>query len=284
MCRWLGLNRASYYRWVDARTAPPGPRAQRRAAVGERLCALHAEWDHRPGRRPMQRLLAAEGERCSLGLVHRLMQQHQLQARRARRWRGTTRSCPDDPRFPNACQTPDGQRDFSAPTPGDRVVSDITMIPTGEGWLSLATVMDLATRAVVGWAMAAHMRASLVVDALEMAWAHQAIHARTIFHSDHGSQYTSATVRSWCTRHRIQQSMGQTGVCWDNAVAESFFAILKGDMRGHHFTTRAEARRWIVRHIEGWYNRVRPHTYNDGVPPLTAWATLTSHRFGVSLS
>jgi putative transposase len=284
MCAWLGVNRASFYRWVDAQTAPPGPRAQRRETVGQRLCELHAQWDERPGRRPMQQLLAAEGEVCSLGLIHRLMQQHRLIARRSRHWRTTTRSRPGDPRFPNACQTPDGRRDFSATAPGDRVVSDITLIPTDEGWLSLTTVIDLATRAVVGWAMAEHMRASVVLEALAMAWAHHGVRSGTIVHSDHGSQYTSATVQRWCERHRIGQSMGRSGVCWDNAVAESWFATLKGDLRGHRFHSRAEARGWIVRYIEGWYNRVRPHASNGGVPPITAWTTHTSHPYGVSLS
>lgn len=284
MCAWLEVNRASYYRWTEAQTAPPGPRERRRAAVGQRLCALHEQWDQRPGRRTMQRLLAAEGDVCSLGFVHRLMQQHQLMARRSRQWRPTTRPRAGDPRFPNACQSPDGQRDFSAIAPGARAVGDITMLPTDEGWLYLATVIDLATRAVVGWAMAEHMRASLVVEALAMAWTHHGIRADTIFHSDHGSQYTSSMVRTWCHHHRVLQSMGQTGVCWDNAVAESYFAVLKGDLRGHRFGSRQEARSWIVRYIEGWYNRVRPHSYNDGMPPLTAWSTQTSRPYGVSPS
>jgi putative transposase len=168
--------------------------------------------------------------------------------------------------------------------PAARAVSDITMLWNEEGWLYLAVVLDLATRAVVGWAMAAHMRASLVQDALHMAWTHHGIVAGAIVHSDHGSQYTSTTVRAWCVRHQVRQSMGQTGVCWDNAVAEAYFATLKGDLRGHRFASRQEARGWVVRHIEGWYNRVRPHTYTHGVPPLTAWTRHTSRPYGVSLS
>ncbi len=284
MCTWLEVNRASYDRWAQARTAPPGPRAQRRAAVGQRLCALHAEWDQRPGRRIMHQLVAADGEACSLGVVHRLMHQHQLMARRSRQWRPTTRARADDPRFPNAWHTPDGQRDVSAPAPAARAVGDITMLPTDEGWLYLATVVDLATRAVVGWAMAEHMRASLVVEAMVMAWTHHGIRTGTIFHSDHGSQYTSAAVRAWCARHQVHQSMGQTGVCWDTAVADAYFATLTGDLHGHRFRSRSEARGWIIRYIEGWYNRVRPHAYNDGMPPLTAWISFTSRPYGVSLS
>lgn len=284
MCRWLGVNRGSYYRWKHARTAPPGPQAARRAAIGKQIHALHVQWDHRPGRRVMQHLLAARGEQCSLGFVHRLMQEHQLVARRHRSWRGTTRSRPGERRFPNACQAEMGRHDFTAMHPGDRVVSDITMIRTEVGWTYLATVIDLATRAVVGWAMANHMRASLIVDALTMASTHCAIRAGTVFHSDHGSQYTSTLVHQWCTAHGLQQSMGDTGVCWDNAVAESFFATLKCDLIGLRFADRHEARRWVMRYIEGWYNRVRPHSYNAGTAPLTAWTELTARPFGVSLS
>lgn len=232
----------------------------------------------------MQRLLAAEGERCSLGLVHRVMQEQQLSARRSRRWRSTTRARAGDLRFPNACLTETGHRDFSASAPADRVVSDITMLRTGEGWLYLTTVIDLATRMVVGWSMASHMRTSLVIDAMTMARIQGGIRAHTIFHSDHGSQYTSQQVRAWCRIHQVRQSMGATGVCWDNAVAEAWFATLKGDLRGHQFATRRETRQWVIRYIEGWYNRVRPHTYNDGQPPETAWKTLTAQPFGVSHS
>lgn len=232
----------------------------------------------------MQRLLAAAGEPCSLGLIHRVMQEQNLAARRSQKWRSTTRSVVGDHRFPNACQTAAGDRDFTAATPTERVVSDITMMRTGDGWIYLATVIDLASRAVVGWAIADHMRASLVVEAMQMAWIHHGIQAGTIFHSDHGSQYTSTLVSQWCIAHGLRQSMGQTGVCWDNAVAESFFATLKGDLRGHRFTSHAMARSWIVRYIEGWYNRVRPHSSVDGMAPLTAWHNLTSRPFGVSLS
>lgn len=284
MCQWLGVNRASYYRWKQAQTATPGPQAQRRAHVGKRITELHTQWDQRPGRRAMRSLLAAEGETCSLGFVHRLMQEHHLAARRHRRWRTTTQSVPGERRFPNACQTASGMRDFTATQPRERVVSDITMLRTGEGWLYLAIVIDLATRAVVGWAMASHMRASLVVDALTMAWDHDALHAGTIFHSDHGSQYTSTLVHHWCRAHAIQQSMGQTGVCWDNAVAESFFATLKGDLHGQTFADRHRARHWVIRYVEGWYNRVRPHTTHAGLAPLTVWQQMTSRPFGVSLS
>lgn len=284
MCAWLDVHRSSYYRWKIQRDAAPGPRAQRRIDVGQHIRDLHAQWDGRPGRRSIQRLLAQHGEICSLGYVHRLMREQNLCARRSRQWRSTTRRRPGDPRFPNACQTPTGARDFTASMPAARAVSDITMLRTDEGWTYLATVIDLATRAVVGWAMADHMRATLITDALAMAWTHHGIRRGSVIHSDHGSQYTSVHVQSWCHTHQIMQSMGATGVCWDNAVAESFFATLKGDLQDIRFGSRREARAWLVRYIEGWYNRVRPHTYTNGNAPLTAWRQLTSRPFGVSLS
>lgn len=230
----------------------------------------------------MQALLAAEGEQCSLGFVHRLMQAHQLQARRRRRWHRTTRSRPGDPIFANLCQTADGLRDFTATHPADRVVSDISMVRTEEGWVYLATVIDLATRAVVGWSVATHMQATLVTSALDMAWTHRGIRAGTVLHSDHGSQYTSHLVRTWCQEHKMQQSMGATGVCWDNAVAESWFATLKGDLPDHRIPDLHWFRVWLLRYIDVWYNRVRPHSYTNGIPPITAWTKLASQPFGVS--
>ena len=284
MCEWLRIDRSGYYRWIQSQSAPPGVQAQRRTRIGNRIAELHETWEQRPGRRIMQALLAAEDEHCSLGFVHQLMQKQGLSARRHRRFRSTTRSIPGTYRFPNACLTETGQRTFTANHPGDIVVSDITMLRTAEGWLYLATVMDLATRAVVGWSMAAHMRATLVIDALTMAHDHGAIGAGTILHSDHGSQYTSHPVHHWCKTHGMGQSMGDTGVCWDNAVAESFFATLKGDLQGRELPSRHEARYWVIRYIESWYNRVRPHTNNRGLPPLTAWTMKSPRTFGVAIS
>lgn len=121
-------------------------------------------------------------------------------------------------------------REFTADTPGQRVVGDITYLRTGEGWLYLATVIDLATRMVVGWQLAEHMRTSLVVDALDMAIAHGHLDPGAVFHSDRGTQYTSAEFSRFCKDNRVRTSVGRTGVCWDNAVAESFFATLKTEL------------------------------------------------------
>ena len=170
-------------------------------------------------------------------------------------------------------------RDFTAEAPGTRLVGDITYLRTGEGWLYLATVIDLCTRMVVGWAMAEHMRASLVTGALTMARDSGHLSPNAIFHSDHGTQYTSREMGAWCAGNKIRQSMGATGVCWDNAVAESLFSSLKNEFYHHHsFTTRQDARRATMRYIEVFYNRWRPHTNNEGLPPATAMANFTTRN------
>jgi putative transposase len=159
-------------------------------------------------------------------------------------------------------------REFTADTPGQRVVGDITYLRTGEGWLYLATVIDLATRMVVGWQLAEHMRTSLVVDALDMAIAHGHLDPGAVFHSDRGTQYTSAEFSRFCKDNRVRTSVGRTGVCWDNAVAESFFASLKNEMYHREpFPTRARARFAVADYIEQFYNSHRSHQGIANVRP-----------------
>lgn len=168
------------------------------------------------------------------------------------------------------------KRDFTAQAPGTKLVGDITYLRTDQGWLYLATVIDLYTRMVVGWSMAPHMKTTLIIDAMTMARSHGYLQAGAIFHSDHGSQYTSKAFGAWCRGNRIRQSMGMTGQCWDNAVAESFFSTLKNEFYHHYsFETHKAARTAVMRYIEVFYNRWRPHTTNGGLPPATA---LTNHR------
>jgi len=153
------------------------------------------------------------------------------------------------------------ERDFTAEAPNQKWVSDITYIRTGEGWLYVATVVDLHSRRVVGWAMAAHMRAELVLAALKMAYAQRGAPKDLIYHSDRGGQYTSTTVHSWLTEHEIQASMGSSGDCFDNAVAESFYATLKREcVHRQTYATRREARTHIFEFIEVFYNRQRLHS------------------------
>jgi putative transposase len=153
------------------------------------------------------------------------------------------------------------KRDFSAVAPGERFVGDITYISTWEGWLYLATVIDLCTREVVGWAAADHMRTSLVCDALTMANSHRKIVDGAVFHSDRGCQYTSAEFAAHLKSLNMIGSMGRTGVCWDNALAESFFASLKKEcVHRMVFSTRKKAYGVVADYIEVFYNRQRLHS------------------------
>jgi transposase InsO family protein len=169
------------------------------------------------------------------------------------------------------------ERDFTAESPGRRLVGDITYLRTGEGWLYLATVIDLATRMVVGWQLAAHMRTTLVTDALRMAIDAGHVAEDAIFHSDRGTLYTSAEFDAFTTRHGIRRSLGRTGVCWDNAAAESFFATLKNEMYYRQsFPTRARARFAVAEDIDVFYNRRRLHStlgYRTPSEALTDYRT-----------
>jgi transposase InsO family protein len=200
--------------------------------------------------------LNREGHPCRVGLVADLMRELGLRACQPRAYRRTT----------IGGQQPLQSRDlvgrnFTADVPGTRLIGDITYLKTDEGWLYLATVIDLATRMVIGWQLADHMRTSLVVDALQMAIRHGHVRPAAIFHSDRGAQYTSTSFAAFCRINRVRTSVGRTGVCWDNAAAESFFAALKNEM--YHrtsFATRTRARFAVADYIEVFYNRQRLHS------------------------
>jgi transposase InsO family protein len=161
-------------------------------------------------------------------------------------------------------------RDFNPTAPDMTWCGDITYLRTGEGWLFLATVIDLFSRRVIGWSAAAHMRSELVADALEMAVATRGGRVSgVVFHTDRGSQYTSARFGALCARPGVTQSMGATGVCWDNAAAKSFFGTLKRELaHRRRWATRADARRDLMRWIEGWFNTRRLHSSIDYNSPL----------------
>lgn len=194
-----------------------------------------------------------EGHLCSVGLVADIMRELGLRAVQPRAYKKTTVRGEEEPATPDLLEG-----DFTAADPGSRLVGDITYLRTDQGWLYLATVIDLATRMVIGWQMADHMRTSLVVDALEMARTHGHVAPGAVFHSDRGTQYTSGEFAAYCARVEVRPSMGRTGVCWDNAAAESFFATLKNEMyHRQRFTSRARARFAVAEYIEVFYNRKR---------------------------
>jgi len=265
MCAELDVPRASYYRWLNAEETPT---AARHAELTGLVKSMFDSSEGIFGHRMVHDKLTAKGVQVSLGTVAAIMAENGWQARRMRAFKRTT--IPSDP---DKCFEDLIGRDFTSAAPGTRLVGDITYLRTDEGWLYLATVIDLCTRMIVGWAMADHMRASLVTGALTMARDRGHLEPNAIFHSDRGTQYTSREMGKWCTGNNVRQSMGATGVCWDNAVAESAFSSLKNEFYHHHsFATRQDARRATMRYIEVFYNRWRPHSNNAGLPPATAMA------------
>ena len=265
MCAKLDVPRASYYRWLNAEETPT---AARHAELTGLVKSMFDSSEGIFGHRMVHDKLTAKGVQVSLGTVAAIMAENGWQARRMRAFKRTT--IPSDP---DKCFEDLIGRDFTSAAPGTRLVGDITYLRTDEGWLYLATVIDLCTRMIVGWAMADHMRASLDTGALTMARDRGHLEPNAIFHSDRGTQYTSREMGKWCTGNNVRQSMGATGVCWDNAVAESAFSSLKNEFYHHHsFATRQDARRATMRYIEVFYNRWRPHSNNAGLPPATAMA------------
>jgi putative transposase len=253
-CRVLGVSRAGFYAW---RERPPAARVQADAELTAVIHRLHAENRGAYGSPRIHAELHAAGRRHGRKRVARLMRQAGLAGcRRRRRRPRTTVADPAAAPAPNLVR-----RDFTPPAP-DRVwVADITYIPTGEGWLYLAAVLDAFSRRVVGWAMADHLRTELVLDALDLALATRRPGAGLIHHSDRGCQYTSLAFGRRLAAAGLVPSMSRVANCWDNAVAESFFATLKGELVDRQpWPTRAAARRAIFDYVEVFYNRRRRHS------------------------
>jgi putative transposase len=253
MCAMLNVPRSSFYAW---RARVETPTAARRRALAVHVRRVFDDSRQTSGCRRVTSQLNRDGHECSVGLVADLMRCLGLVAAQPRAYKRTTVPGEQPVLIPDLIK-----RDFTAPAPGQRLVGDITYLKTGEGWLYLATVIDLATRMVVGWQLAAHMRTSLISDALAMAIDGGHLQVNAIFHSDRGTQYTSAEFSLFCKDNHIRRSVGRTGVCWDNAAAESFFASLKNEMYYRHsFPTRARARFAVADYIEVFYNRRRLHS------------------------
>ncbi|MGI5518428.1 IS3 family transposase [Streptomyces sp. CA-106131] len=254
-CELLKVFRAAFY---ARRNGELGPRAVGDAALTEKITEIHAESRGSYGAPRIHAALRQDGDRCGRRRVARLMRQAGLQGHhRSRRHRTTI---PD----PNAATRPDlVLRDFQPdPTGLDaRWCGDITYISTDDGWLYLATVIDIASRRVVGWATADHLRTELVADALRTAYQARRPTSPVIFHSDRGCQYTSREFAALAMEFGVQLSVGRTGQCWDNALAESFFASLKRELIGDRpWPSRTAARSAIFEWIEGWYNIRRLHS------------------------
>ncbi|MFE2639340.1 IS3 family transposase [Streptomyces scopuliridis] len=261
LCRVLEIGRSGFYAWLKARPAAED-RAGAEDALAVEIAGIHAESGRAYGAPRVHAMLRRRGRPVNRKRVERIMRERGIRGVTRRRRRSLTR--PDA----RAVPAPDlVGRDFTAARPGTKLVGDITCLPTDEGWLYLATAIDLATREVIGYAMAEHHRADLVVDALRMAAGRGGPEEGCIFHTDRGSEYTSTQFRTEIRVLGMRQSTGRTGSCYDNAAAESFFAILKAEISTTVRPTRASARADVFRFIEVYYNRKRLHSTLDYLTP-----------------
>lgn len=261
MCEVLKVSRSGYYDWLKRKPS------QRQKANEVLLAAIRRVYQASRQTYGSPRIHAAlqqQGITASRKRIARLMKQHGLAAKRARRKRPvTTRRDPGARAAPNLLA-----QDFTASRPDEIWLADITYIETAEGWLYLAVVMDLFSRAIVGWSMADHLQATLVEQVLLMALGRRRPTEGLLHHSDQGSQYTSALIQSLLDDHHIQVSMSGVGNCYDNAPMESFFGRLKAECALSPFATRTETRLIVFEHIEVWYNRQRLHSSLDYLSPV----------------
>ena len=254
MCGWLEVSKSGYYEW---RSRPESATAQRRELLKIKIKALFEANDETYGYRRIHAALVRGGEQVSDELVRQLMRELGLVPCQPKPWR---RSLTEQDAA--AGPIPDlVNRDFSADAPGEKMVGDITYIETWEGWLYLATVIDCATRKLVGWAMDDNYKTPLIIDAIKMAARNLDLPEGAIFHSDRGSNYTSAKFAEALGKLGIRQSAGRTGICYDNALAESFNGALKIELvHRTAYATRRQAYEDIARWIELRYNRTRLHS------------------------
>jgi len=252
MCDVLQVSRSGYYAW---RTRTESKRAQSRRRLEVLIMAVFAEHRERYGSPRVHEELLARGETCSVNTVAKYMRELDIAAKTRRKFKATTNSKHDLPVAANLLD-----RAFDQDAPNRVWVSDITYVPTREGWLYLATVLDLFSRKIVGWSMGARMTKSLVIDALQMAVGRRSPPPGLLHHSDRGSQYASNDYQQMLADHQMVCSMSRKGNCWDNAVMESFYRSLKTELIYHEdFHCRLEARRAIFEYIEVYYNRIRRH-------------------------
>jgi putative transposase len=264
-CQAAGVTRSAYYAWTAMTAQGPAARQREEARLVGEIRRIHARSKATYGAPRVHVELGRRGWRVNHKRVERLMRIHGIVGYRPRRRRGLTK--PDAGTAP----APDLLgRLFDPDRPDVAWCGDVTWIPTDEGWLYLASVIDLASRHLLGYAMGVHHDAALVMAALQAAVAtrSRAQMDATIFHSDRGSEYSSAACIQACQRLGLRRSMGRTGSCLDNAVAESWFATLKVELVDRHrYRTRAQARTAIFAWI-AWYNRFRLHSTNGYLSPI----------------
>lgn len=264
MCAWLEVSRSGFYEW---RERPASATAQRRDDLKLYVQLSFDDSDGTYGYRRVHADLADWGVPCGLELVRALMRELGLEPCQPKPWRfSLTEGDGQEHHIPDLVN-----RDFTADAPGTKMVGDITYIRTWEGWVYLATVIDCYTKAVIGWAIDDNYKTPLIEAAIEMAARNHRLAPGAIFHHDRGSNYTSCQFAATLKRLSIRQSVGRTGICYDNAMAESFNAALKNE-RVHRtqYPTREHARRDVARYIEFRYNTRRRHSGLDYRTPQQA--------------
>lgn len=255
-----GVARSGYYAWCGNRESL---RARENRDLTERIRRLFTDSKQTYGCPRIVRALRKQGCRCGKNRVAGLMQLAGIRAVHARKFRVTTVAKAEHEKAPNLLQ-----QQFHAPVPNHSWTSDITYIPTREGWLYLAIMLDLFSRRVVGWSMQDRLVDDLVVQAFDAAWMQRRPNEGLVVHSDRGLQYSGSRFRAVLAGHACVQSMSATGNCYDNAVTESFFHTLKVEMvNRHRFQFRDEARKNIFEYIESFYNRQRMHSTLGYVSP-----------------
>ncbi len=270
MCRVLGVSASGYYDW---RGRPTSARDAANARLLDDVRRVQARHQGRYGSPRMHAALRAEGHSCSRGRVERLMRRHGIRALAGRRFR----PCTTDSRHHLAVAPNLLAQRFIAPAPNRIWLADITYIGTGEGWLYLAAVIDLATRKIVGWAMRNHMRTELTLSALMMAAQRQRPPRGLIHHSDRGSQYAAGAYVDQLAAIGATPSMSRIGCCYDNAPMESFFHTLKVELvHQRRWATHEEARSALFGYVEGYYNRHRMHSALGYLTPEQAEKRMAS--------
>jgi putative transposase len=254
MCRVFEVSRSGYYAWLKSSTSP---RKMANQALKQQIKEIHQHSRQTYGSPRIHAELKAQGIKCGHNRVARLMRQEQLWAKQKHKFKMTTTdSAHSYPVAPNLLD-----QDFTSSRPNEKWLTDITYIPTAEGWLYLAAVLDLYSRRIVGWAMSDNLERPLVIAALQMAFQSRQPAPGLLHHSDRGSQYASDDYQALLTKYQMRCSMSRTGNCYDNAPMESFFGSLKTELVHHcHYLTKAEAKTSIFEYIELFYNRFRRHS------------------------
>lgn len=257
----FSIERSGYYAWLKHK---PSKRQLANEALDKKIVSIYESHKGRYGAPRITSELHEKGEKCSKNRVKRRMKHLKIKAKAKKKFKVTTDSKHNLPVAPNLLS-----RDFSTSAPNQKWVSDLSYVWTDEGWMYLAVVIDLYSRAVIGWSMQSTMTKQLVCDALMMALWRRSFPRGVLFHSDRGSQYCSHDFQKMLKQYGLICSMSRKGNCWDNAIAESFFHSIKTELiYSERYSTREMAKQSIFQYIEGYYNRVRRHSAIGLMAPM----------------